>query len=161
MAQSLITFNVLTKNVVLLDQMRKRLSTLGLLKEIEKNPTLFEHFFVHQGSQLTPDYVKELLNFGTSGLEDETNSTLEQLLTTFIDGCKKEELSDLLAFVTGTCFQTSALVPRSVRVEFTESDVVYSSACLMELKVPKHFVSQEHFNVALKAVIKGRAFNSP
>jgi len=69
-AQSLITFNVLTKNVVLLDQMRKGLSTLGLLKEIEKNPTLFEHFFVHQGSQLTPDYVKELLNFGTSGLED-------------------------------------------------------------------------------------------
>ena len=119
MAQSLITFNVLTKNVVLLDQMRKGLSTLGLLKEIEKNPTLFEHFFVHQGSQLTPDYVKELLNFGTSGLEDETNSTLEQLLTTFIDGCN-EELSDLLAFVTGTCFQTSALVPGSVRVEFTE-----------------------------------------
>ena len=34
-------------------------------------------------------------------------------------------------------------------MEFTESDVVYSSACLMELKVPKHFVSQEHFNVAL------------
>ena len=153
MAQSLITFNVLTKNVVLLDQMRKGLFTLGLLKEIEKNPTLFEHFFVHQGSQLTPDYVKELLNFGTSGLEDETNSTLEQLLTTFIDGCNEEELSDLLPFVTGTCFQTSALVPGSVRVEFT--------ACLMELKVPKHFVSQEHFNVALKAVIKGRAFNSP
>ena len=120
MAQSLITFNVLTKNVVLLDQMRKGLSTLGLLKE--KNPTLFEHFFVHQGCQLTPDYVKELLNFGTSGLEDETNSTLEQLLRTFIDGCNEEELSDLLAFVTGTCFQTSALVPGSVRVEFTGSD---------------------------------------
>ena len=120
MAQSLITFNVLTKNVVLLDQMRKGLSTLGLLKDIEKKPTLFEHFFVRQGSQLTPDYVKELLNFGTSGLEDETNSTLEQLLTTFIDGCNEEEHSDLLAFVTGTCFQTSALVPGSVRVEFTE-----------------------------------------
>ena len=106
-AQSLITFNILTKNVVLLDQMRKGLSTLGLLTEIEKNPTLFEHFFVHQSGQLTPDYVKKLLNFGTPGLEDETNSELEQLVTTFVDGCNDEELSDLLAFVTGSCSRFS------------------------------------------------------
>lgn len=141
--------------------MRKGLSTLGLLKEIEKNPSLFEHFFVHQGSHLKPHYFKELLNMSIPGSEDETNSRPAHLLTTFIDGCNEEELSDLLAFVTGTRFQTSALVPGSIKVEFVATDTIYSSACLMELKVPLHFVSQEQFNTAMKAVIKGNAFNSP
>ena len=114
-AQSLITFNVLTKNVVLLDQMRKRLSTLGLLIEVEKNPTLFEHFFVHQGGQITPDYVKELLNFGTPGLEGETNAELEQLVTRFVDGCNEEELLDLLAFVRNSCFKQVLLFQVQLR----------------------------------------------
>ena len=37
------------KRKSILEQLRKGLSTLGVLAEIEDNPSLFEEFFVHQG----------------------------------------------------------------------------------------------------------------
>ena len=86
--QSLLTFNVLTNNVSMLDQMRKGLSLLGLLEEIEKNPNLFEHFFVHQGSRFTPAYVKELLTIKeccTDGATVEDAERYIRLLFSFIE----------------------------------------------------------------------------
>ena len=161
MAQSLVTYNVLTKNIALLDQMRKGLSMLGLLKEIEKYPHLFEHFFVYQGGKLTPSFVKGLLKICLTDSEDSAASLrCSSLLNTFIDSCNEQELSDFLAFVTGSGFETCSLIPGSIQVYFTNTSAIYSSTCLMELKIPTHFVMQEHFNMAMRAVIEGHSFNT-
>ena len=59
--QSLVTYSILTKNKVLLDQLRKGLRTLGVLSEIEKSPNLFEHLFVDKNLHADPAFVKGLL----------------------------------------------------------------------------------------------------
>lgn len=45
--QSLMLHDILVKRKSILDQLRKGLSTLGVLAEIEYNPSLFEQFFVN------------------------------------------------------------------------------------------------------------------
>ncbi|XP_015759324.1 PREDICTED: uncharacterized protein LOC107338599 [Acropora digitifera] len=47
--QSLMLHDILVKRKSILDQLRKSLSTLGVLAEIEYNPSLFEEFFLDQG----------------------------------------------------------------------------------------------------------------
>ena len=84
MAQSLVTYNVLTKNIALLDQMRKGLSMLGLLKEIERYPHLFEHFFVYQGGKLTPSFVKICL----TDLEDVCHYLIHLLTAVMSKSCQ-------------------------------------------------------------------------
>ena len=146
----------------MLDQMRKGLSLLGLLEEIEKKPDLFEHFFVYQGNRFTPAYVKELLTIkecDADGAAVEDAARCTRFLFTFIESSNEQELSNLLQFITGTT-ETSILLPRSVKVYFTNSDAIYSSTCLMEIKIPAYFKTQEEFDLAIKAVAKGNLFNS-
>lgn len=46
--QSLAMHDELLKHKAVLDQLRKRLSILGVLEEIEKSSSKFEHIFVHK-----------------------------------------------------------------------------------------------------------------
>ena len=66
--QSLITYSVLTKKKVLLDQMRKGLMVLDVLPQIQKHPELFEHLFVDK-VDIIPEYILELVD-----LKDENDS---------------------------------------------------------------------------------------
>ena len=67
--QSLITYSVLTKKKVLLDQMRKGLMVLDVLPQIQKHPELSEHLFVDKVDHITPEYVLQLVD-----LKDENDS---------------------------------------------------------------------------------------
>ena len=159
-AQSLVTYNVLTKNIVLLDQMRKGLSMLGLLKNIEKYPHFFERFFTHQGSNVSPSFVKELLRVSVPDHDNLSAQKCSLFLYSFIESCSESELSNFLMFVTGTGFETTSLVPRSIKVSFTDTDAIYASTCLMEIKIPTMFESQTQFNSVFKAAINGHSFNT-
>jgi len=57
--------DILVKMKSILDQLRKGLSPLGVLAEIEYNPSLFEEFFVQQGG-LSNDFVSNCLHFQDS-----------------------------------------------------------------------------------------------
>ena len=59
--QTLILHNVIVKHKAALDQVRKGLSTLGLLCEIEKEPSKFRNLFVHEEENISASYVKGLL----------------------------------------------------------------------------------------------------
>lgn len=91
--QSLITYSVLTKKKVLLDQMRKGLMVLDVLSQIQKHPELFEHLFVDKVDHVTPQYVLELLD-----LRDENDSIPAKrcchMLSTFIQNSGETDLSD-------------------------------------------------------------------
>ena len=106
--------------------------------------------------------MKELLHV----IDDREEATVEdtarckQFLFSFTESCDEQELSDFLNFATGSCYETSSLVSRSVKVYFTKSEAIYSSTCLMEIKIPIYFKTQEQFDLAVGAVIKGHSFNS-
>ena len=75
--QSLVTYSVLTKNKVLMDQMRKGLRILGVLSEIEKNPKLFEHLFVDKNLHAGPAFVKGLMRLPEDTEDEETKRCVQ------------------------------------------------------------------------------------
>jgi len=165
--QSLITYSVLTKKKVLLDQMRKGLMVLDVLPQIQKHPELFEHLFVDKVDQITPEYVLELLD-----LRDENDSIPAkrccqmlsdavrccQMLSAFIQNSEETDLSDFLQFVTGSPTVTGTMVPGCIKVSCTDTDSFYASTCLMELKVPLQFSTYKEFESTLRMVLKGKSF---
>ena len=91
--QSLMIHDILVKRKSVLDQFRKGLSTLGFLAEMERNPSLFEEFFVHQGV-LSNDFVIICLHFQESRDLETSGDRVYQMLQTFLrnlslDGRKK------------------------------------------------------------------------
>ena len=89
------------KRKSILDHLRKSLSTLGVLVEIEYNPSLFEEFFVHQGG-LTNDFVLNCLHFQDSCKQNVIEDRVNQMLETFVKNLSVDELKKFLKFVTGT-----------------------------------------------------------
>ena len=79
--QSLMVHDILVKRKSILDQFRKGLCTLGLLKEMEKNPHLFEECFIHKG-KMTQESVANCLHFEDS--EDADSERVFQMLQSFV-----------------------------------------------------------------------------
>ena len=99
--QTLILHNTIIKHKAAMDQLRKGLSTLGLLHEIEKDPTKFEKLFVHEEESISSLYVKGLLKIE----EASRDKVQEQMLYKFIENADQKELATLLAFLTGRFIQ--------------------------------------------------------
>ena len=103
--QALVYHETLIKHKGVLDQFRKGLAILGLLKEIEKAPSKFEHLFVHQKGEIKADFVKSLLC-----LPDSTNPrvvSVTHMLLSFIASANEDVLCKFLGFVTGCKSATS------------------------------------------------------
>ena len=83
------------------------------------------------------------------------------MLLTIIKSCTEEKLLDFLRFLTGTGLETISLVPGCTVVSCTSTDVIYSSTCLMELKVRTEFQSYAHFDIHTRSVMKGQSFSTP
>ena len=81
--QSLLLHDMLVKGTSIIDQLRKDLSTLGVLAEIEDNPSLFEEFFVHQGG-FSNDFVLNYLHFQDSCKQNVIEDRVYQVLQTFV-----------------------------------------------------------------------------
>ena len=74
--------DILVKRKSILDQLRKGLSTLSVLAEIEYNSSaLFEEFFVHQGG-LSNDFVLNCLHFQDSCKQNVLDDRVYQMLQT-------------------------------------------------------------------------------
>lgn len=156
--QSLVIHETLTKHKGVLDQFRKGLAILGLLEEIEKAPTKFEHLFVHQKGDINADFVKSLLR-----LPDSTNPrviNVTHMLLTFIASATEDVLCKLLGFVTGCKSATAALLPGCVNVTVEDTPNIFASTCTMELKLPLHFSGFAQFDACLNAVLGSSTFNT-
>lgn len=84
---------ILVKRKSFLDQFRKGLSTLGLLRELEKNPQLFEECFIHKG-KVTQESVANCLRF--DDCEDVDSERVFQMLQSFVRNASVQDLEDLL-----------------------------------------------------------------
>lgn len=156
--QALVYHETLIKHKGVLDQFRKGLAILGLLKEIEKAPSKFEHLFVHQKGEINADFVKSLLC-----LPHSTNPrviSVTHMLLSFIASANEDVLCKFLGFVTGCKSATSALLPGCVNVSIEDTPNIFASTCTMELKLPLHFICFEQFGACLNAVLGNSSFNT-
>ncbi|XP_067024756.1 G2/M phase-specific E3 ubiquitin-protein ligase-like [Acropora muricata] len=149
--QSLMVFDILVKRKSFLDQFRKGLSTLGLLREMEMNPQLFEECFIHKG-KVKQESVANCLRFD----EDVDSERVLQLLQSFVRNASVQDLEDLLKFITGCHTSTSATLPHRVFVSCHDSHSFFASCCLLQFKLPKYFTSYAEFEVALRVAVEGK-----
>ena len=87
LVESLMLHTVLSKNKVVLDQLRKGLQILNVLDEIMKRPRLFENLFLNNPNvcDVTPERVISSLNFSTT----ESCATRDHILQ-YINECSKQ-----------------------------------------------------------------------
>ncbi|XP_028412494.1 uncharacterized protein LOC114535330 [Dendronephthya gigantea] len=158
--QSLLIHEVILKHKIALDQMRKGLSILGLLAEIEKSPEKFQSFFVHEDGDIDGDFITSLLRLPDASSPSVQN--VVQLLLLFIKNAKEGVLRQLLCFVTGCKSTTAALKPGCVSVCVEDIPDIFASTCVLELKLPLHFSSStfEQFEACVNAVIDSDTFTT-
>lgn len=156
--QSLVINESLIKHKGVLDQFRKGLAILGLLKEIEKAPSKFEHLFVHQKGEINTDFVTSLLRLPIS--TDPSVINVTHMLISFIASANEDVLCKFLRFVTGCKSTTAALRPGFVNVTVEGTPNIFASVCTMELKLPLHFSGFVQFDLCLKAVLGSSSFNT-
>ena len=149
--------NVLVKRKAVLDQLWKGLSILGLLDKIEKYPELFQENFVHQGD-VTPEGVIGCLRFAET--EENSERRVYQMLLNFIKGSNANELDAFLKFVARANTMAKGTLPRKISVSCSSSDSIFSSVCIMSLKLPSHFSTAEDFNNAMKSVLDSQKFST-
>ena len=130
---------------------------LGLLQQIEENPTGFECVFVHSENELTAAFVKDLLKPPkTSSLEADK---AVEMLNMFIDSADQKCLSAFLSFTTGSALNTGALCSKGISVSVASAEGFFASTCSLELKIPAVSTYAE-FEVLLNAVLKGNKFTT-
>ena len=157
--QSLMLHDILVKRKSIIDQLRKSLSTLGVLAEIEDNPSLFEEFFVHQGG-LSNDFVLNCLHFQDSCKQNVIEDRVYQMLQTFVKNLSVDELKNFLKLVTGTSEVSMSTLPHRISVSCYSGDSIFASTCLLELKLPNHFLKFAFFDSAMSTVIEGSSFTT-
>ena len=155
--QSLMLHNILVKKKAILDQFRKGLPILGLLDEIQREPEMFEECFLYQGI-VSNDSVASSRPFPAS--EDKNAQRVFQLLQTFIKNCNANGLDDCLRFVTGTRCSAKTFLPRRITVSCENTNSIFASTCLLELKLPNHFRNYAEFEAAMHSVIGGNTFTT-
>lgn len=158
--QSLLVHEVILKHKTALDQMRKGLSILGLLEEIEKSPEKFQSYFVHEDDDVDADFIVSLLRLPDASSPSVQN--VVQLLLSFMRNAKKEALRQFLCFVTGCKSTTAALKPGCVDVKVLDVPEIFASTCVLELQLPLHFSSCtfERFEACVNAVIGSDTFTT-
>ena len=131
--------------------MRKGLSILGLLAEVEKLPEKFQPLFVHEDDDVTAEFILSL--FRLPGASTPSVKNVVQMLLSYVKNAKKEVLCQFLCFVTGCKSNTAALIPGCVDVIVEDVPDIFASTCLLELKLPSSFSNLEQFEVCMNAVI--------
>lgn len=139
-----------------MDQLRKGLSTLGLLHEMEKDPNKFEKLFVHEEESISSTYVKGLLK-----IEEACKDKIQvQMLYKFIENADQKELATFLAFLTGSSTSTGSFLNGCIKVSIENIQGFFASTCMLELNLPSHIESYSHFENSIRAVLQGTKFTT-
>ena len=153
--QTLILHNTIIKHKAALDQLRKGLSTLGLLCEIEKEPTKFKKFFVHEDEDIS-SYVKGLFQ-----VEEASNGKPQvQMLYRYIENANKEDLAALLAFLTGSWSGIGSFSTGCIKVSVENIEGFFASTCILLFYLPSYLENYEEFEGSINAVLNGTKFTT-
>jgi F0F1-type ATP synthase delta subunit len=75
----MVSYHVLVKRAVMLDNFAKGLQMLGILDEIRKNPSQFEKVFLHSENTVSASALLESISFVLE------NTTMYSMLANFIN----------------------------------------------------------------------------
>ena len=152
-------YEVISKRKMALDQLRKGLTTLGVLDEMSKYPHLFESVFTFKPVELTPATVKGCLRYSDELSEQEQD--LKAMMTRFVDESESARLMQFMQYCTG-----SKMIPSvqnfGISVSFHGESCISSSTCTFSLVLPNSFTNYDLFNIALQSAISfnGKSFTS-
>ncbi|CAB3988806.1 G2 M phase-specific E3 ubiquitin- ligase-like [Paramuricea clavata] len=154
-AEAMVSYHVLVKRAVMLDNFAKGLQTLGILEEIRKNPSQFEEVFLHNENAVSASAVLQSIVFKPE------DATMYAMLASFINDASEQELESLLKFITG--ISSVPFVRVALEVNSTSTSI-FASTCLMKLCLPAMLgtLDQESFNSSMSAAIRqeGKEFTS-
>ncbi len=153
--QSLIYLDVIGKQIVALEQIRKGLRILGVLDVIERNPVMFEPLFTYNESILDAEVVLSKLQF--MGVNDDSHQTYSFVLR-FLREASSKEFDSFVQFCTGC----KVLPMQKIKVLFCKEPAIFASTWLLQITLPMGFQKYTEFNTAIKSVIcdSGVAFTS-
>ena len=154
--QTLILHATIVKHKAALDQLRKGLSNLGLLDEIQKNPDKFKMFFLHEEEDISSSYVKGLLKIEEASI----GKPQVEMLFNYIEHASKENLAALLAFLTGSRSGIGSFSNGCIKVSVENIQGFFASTCILLFHLPSTITNYEMFASSLSAVLKGRKFTT-
>ena len=157
--QSIVMYEVISKRKMALDQLRKGLTTLGVLDEMSKHPHLFENVFTFKPVELTPTTVKDCLKYPDE-LSKQAQDT-KMMMTRFVDQLSSARLMQFMQYCTGS--KTMPSVQNFViNVNFHSESYISSSTCTFTLLLPDHFPSYGLFELSLDSAFSssGKSFTS-
>ena len=124
--QTLILHATIVKHKAALDQLRKGLSNLGLLDEIEKKTDKFKSFFLHEEQEISSSYVKGLLKVEEASIE----KPQVEMLFKYIEHASVENLAALLAFLSGSRSCNRSFSNGCIKVSVENIQGFFASTCL-------------------------------
>jgi len=157
--QSVVMYEVISKRKMALDQLRKGLTTLGVLDEMSKHPYLFENVFTFRPVELTPTTVKDCLKYPDE-LSEQAQDT-KMMMIRFVDQSSSARLMQSMQYCTG-----SKTMPSDqnfeINVNFHSESYISSSTCTFTLLLPDHFPSYGLFELSLDSAFSssGKSFTS-
>ena len=150
---------IVSKRKAALDQLRKGLTTLGVLEEIQKYPSTFESLFTYKSEELTSTKFKEYIRCPDQLSVQEEN--IKSMVIRFIDQSPTERLMLLMLFCTG-CKVAPSVQGFKIDVGFHDENCIFSSTCTFTLQIPRCFTSYGQFEATLASAISlsGKSFTS-
>ena len=157
--QSCVMYEVISKRKMALDQLRKGLTTLGLLDEISRYPHLFEGVFTFKAQELTPAIVNDCLKYPKE--LSEQDHSVKLMMTRFIDQSPSSRLMQFMQYCTGSKTMPS-LHSFAISVSFHSESYISSSTCTFTLLIPNSFTSYGLFEAAMNSTISlaGKSFTT-
>lgn len=157
--QSVVMYEVISKRKMALDQLRKGLTTLGVLDEMSKHPRLFESVFTFKPVELTPATVKECLKYPDELSNQEQD--VKMMMTTYVDQSPSARLMHLMQYCTGSKMMPS-VQNFAINVNFHSESYISSSTCTFSLLIPNCFTTYELFELSLDSAFSssGKSFTS-
>jgi len=158
--QSVVMYEVISKRKMALDQLRKGLTTLGVLDEMSKHPYLFENVFTFRPVELTPTTVKDCLKYPDE-LSEQAQDTKMMMMIRFVDQSSSARLMQSMQYCTGS--KTMPSVQNfEINVNFHSESYISSSTCTFTLLLPDHFPSYGLFELSLDSAFSssGKSFTS-
>ena len=150
--QAALVHIVLYKRKVIVDQLRKRLELLGLLKEISRYPKFYKRFFVRTDRFSAAEMIAKI-EFRTSDSQNQEERDIQSYIKTYISSSSSERLKEILVYSTGGYY---CQIKRLRQQPLEETIFSTVRAVLRQNVYSSHHTknSKQHLSVSL--ILKGK-----
>ena len=152
--QAALVHIVLYKRKVIVDQLRKRLELLGLLKEISRYPKFYKRFFVQTDRFSAAEMIAKI-EFRMSDSQNQEERDIQSYIKTYISSSSSERLKEILVYSTGGYY----LPNKKIKVVTSRRNNFFNSTCSFKIECLQ-FASYKEFETAFVGVInpEGKKF---